>query len=118
MLYPGGAEQRAWINGACAKLNDFRGQERLRELHASHRDVGAYLYEAGRCAVAHAFNEPIVDPDDPADTRRLIEDLPVIKALAEFAIEREFAVKSSRTFRTDHLYQFKGFRELFGSSLV
>jgi len=118
MLYPGGPEQRAWINGACAKLNDFRAQERLRELHASHRDVGAYLYESGRCAVAHAFNEPIVDPDDPTDTRRLIEDLPVIKALAEFAIEREFGVKSSRTFRTEHLYQLEGFRELFGSSLV
>jgi len=117
MLYAGGAKQRAWINSAYAKLNDFRAQERLRELRR-HGDVGAYLYESGRCAVAHAFNEPIVDPDDPSDTKRLIEDLPVIKALAEFAIEHEFGVKSLRTFRSEHLYQLQGFRELFGSALV
>jgi methylamine utilization protein MauJ len=118
MLHAGGLEQKAWINDACAKLDNYRARERLSKLRVSQADIGAYLYESGRCAVAHAFHEPVVDPDDPEHTRRLFDDLPVIKALAEFAIEREFGVKSSRTFRIEHLYQLAGFRELFGSSLV
>src|SRR5207302_10934059 len=107
------SEQKKWINSTLPKLNDFFAQERLRELRKAHTDVGSYLYESGRCAVAHAFADLVVDPDDPSDTRRLIQDLPVIKALAEFAIEHEFSVKSRKTFRSDHLYQLEGFRELF-----
>ena len=117
-LYASGSEQKKWINSTLPKLNDFFAQERLRELRKAHTDVGSYLYESGRCAVAHAFADPVVDPDDPSDTRRLIQDLPVIKALAEFAIEHEFSVKSRKTFRSDHLYQLEGFRELFGTVIV
>ena len=117
-LHERGAEQKNWINQSVAHIIDYRAQERLRDLRRSHRDVGSYLYESGRCAVAHAFNEPIVDPDDPAHIRRLTEDLPVIKGLAEVAIEREFGVKSLHTFRREHLYQLEGFRALFGPSLV
>ena len=118
MLYARGSEQTKWINDICAKLNDFQAGERLGQLRILHPDIGAYLYESGRCAVAHAFNDPIIDPDDPAHMKRLIKDLPVIKALAEFAIEREFGVQSLHTFRREHLYQLEGFRELFGPTLV
>jgi hypothetical protein len=117
-LHKRGPEQKNWINKNIDHIIDYRAQERLRELRRSQQDMGSYLYESGRCAVAHAFNEPIVDPDNPQHTRRLIEDLPVIKALAEVAIERELGVKSLQTFRREHLYQLEGFRALFGPALV
>ena len=50
------------------------------------------LYESGRCAVAHAFADPLVDPDDLADLRRLSADLDVVRALAEYLIEHELHV--------------------------
>lgn len=68
--------------------------------------------------MAHAFNEPLVDPDDPDDTWRLTADLPVIKALAEQLIERRVGVKSARTYRREHLYELAGFREIFGDPVV
>lgn len=117
-LHVSGPQQTTWINECVPKLNDFRAQERVQELVRNESNIGSYLYESGRCAVAHAFSEPIVDPDDPADTMRLIQDLPLIKALAEYAIEHEFHLKSVRTFRAEHLYQLEGFRELFGRAIV
>ena len=68
-------------------LSDHLARKRLEELQKLHKDIGEYLYESGRCAVAHAFNRPLVDPDNPDDTQRLDADLPVIKALAEQMIE-------------------------------
>jgi hypothetical protein len=117
-LYKTGAEQKAWINQTLPLLNDHFATERLKVLQKQQRDVGEYLYESGRCAVAHAFNEPLVDPDDPDDTWRLTADLPVIKALAEHLIESQVGVKSARTFRQEHLYELAGFREMFGASVV
>jgi len=57
------------------------------------------LYASGRCAVAHAFNDPVVDPDDPKDVFRLSADMPVAKALAEHLIEHEYRInwESSKT---------------------
>jgi hypothetical protein len=118
VLQERGAEQRAWINATIPKITDYRASERIREIQRSESDVAAYLYESGRCAVAHAFAEPVVDPDDPKDTARLIQDLPVIQALAEFVIDRELGVQSIDTYRSEHLYQLAGFRDLFGKELV
>jgi hypothetical protein len=77
-----------------------------------------YLYESGRCAVAHAHNDPVVDPDDYDHLRRVRADLPLVRALAEHAIEHALGVKSSLAIYREHLYQLAGFRELFGSELV
>jgi methylamine utilization protein MauJ len=45
--------------------------------------VGAYLYAAGRSAMAHASADPLVDPDLLDDTYRINKDLIVIEALVE-----------------------------------
>jgi hypothetical protein len=117
-LYKTGGEQKIWINQTLPLLNEHSAIERLKELQKQHRDVGEYLYESGRCAVAHAFNEPLVDPDDPDDTWRLSADLPVIKALAEYLIENQVGVKSAHTYWKEHLYELAGFHETFGASIV
>jgi hypothetical protein len=59
-----------------------------------------------------------VDPDDPQDTERLARDLPLMKAVAEYAIEHELGVHSMRTIWREHLYELAGFRESLGVALV
>lgn len=86
------------IEGLRDSLSNIRDAEALRRinaLHKQHGDVAAYLYESGRCAVAHAHSDPIVDPDDVSNLRRLSEDLYIIKAVAEFLIENELHVSRS-----------------------
>ena len=62
------------------------------ELSASESDIGRYFYASGRCAVAHAFTDPMVDPEDPKDVFRLSADMPVAKALAEHLIEQQYRI--------------------------
>ena len=60
-------------------LKDDQTQARIKELSTKHEDIAQYLYTSGRCAVAHAYAEPIVDPDDVTHTRRLSEDMWIIR---------------------------------------
>ena len=117
-LFKSGVDQKAWINKTLPVLDDHRVRGRLEELQKLHSDIGDYLYDSGRCAVAHAFNEPLVDPDDPEDTQRLSADLPVIKALAEHLMEHEVGIKSAVTYHQEHLYELEGFRRLFGETII
>ena len=87
VCYPDGPKQMAWINGVIDKLDDVGVKKRVQALRQGVPDVGHYLYESGRCAVAHAWTEPIADRDSPEDRRRLEQDLPVIRGLAERLIE-------------------------------
>lgn len=68
------------------KLKDDMALTRISELSRTVQDIPEYLYKSGRCAVAHAYSKPLVDPDKRNDTDRLGKDLPVIKALAELVI--------------------------------
>jgi|CXWL01.1.fsa_nt_gi hypothetical protein len=117
-LHKGNAAQKKWINLILPKLTDHQVREHLKELAKTENDLGKYLYESGRCAVAHAYSVRPVDPDNPADTRRLNSDLPVIQAIAEYLIEHELGIKSADTVRREHLYHLAGFRELLGADLV
>ena len=121
ILHDGGARQKTWINanlaGATAKYRLGGSKERLQELQASGTNIGDYLYELGRCAVAHAGQGPTVDPEKPADLKRLTQDLPLIRALAAHAIEAEFKIKSAATIYKEHLYELAGFRDILGSAL-
>lgn len=48
-----------------------------------YSSVGAYLYAAGRSALAHAFAPPFVDPDLMDDTYRINRDLIVVEELVD-----------------------------------
>lgn len=80
------------IRSMLPKLSDREAINRIKQLTSSQTDVPKYLYESGRCAVAHAFSLPLVDPDDVADLRRLSQDIWIIKAIAEELIENELNV--------------------------
>ena len=80
------------IRGMLSKLNDNEAVDRIKQLTRSQSDIPNYLYESGRCAIAHAYSVPLVDPDDVADLRRLSQDIWVIKAIAEELIESELKV--------------------------
>ena len=107
-----------WINQTLPKLTDYRAKQRLAQLVAKAADIGEYLFVSGRCAVAHAFGTPVVNPDDPQDRRRLSECLPVIRALAEFAVEHELGVRSTATYYREHLFELDGFRQLLSPQVL
>jgi len=104
ILCDSGSAQKAWIATAIAQIGDADAIRRRDQIAQAHGDVAEYLYTSGRCAVAHAFQQPVVNPDDPEDVRRLGADLPLIKVLAKYALEHEFGVKSFRTILREHLF--------------
>lgn len=92
-----GRAKGQWINANLDNLTDARALARMAELRASGLDVGAHLYESGRCAVAHAsLNGEIVDPDVPVDRRRISSDLCIMEALARHYISRELHIENDR----------------------
>lgn len=118
ILYPKGPDQVRWINATLDLLENYEAKARAADLRATGEDIGEYLYVSGRCAVSHANTEPIVNPEKPEDTERLARDMPLIRGLAEYFIERELGVQSLRTVYREHLYELDGFRNLFGAEVV
>ena len=50
-------------------------------------------------ALAHAEDDPIIDPDDPRQLEQLRADLPIMEALAELVIETELGVETKLAYR-------------------
>ena len=92
-----GKQKANWIADNIDKLID-RAAKRVAELRADNIDVSQHLWDSGRCAVAHAsLNEEIVDPDIPADRRRLSSDLIIMRELARIYIKDELKVPDARS---------------------
>lgn len=68
--------------------------------------------------MAHANRDPIVDPDNPADARRLGSELPIVRALAIKAIEEVFGIDTRGTNFQKHLYELDGFKKILGLDIV
>lgn len=82
----------AWI-AANLDLLDGDAAKRVVELKGQGIDVSKHLFDSGRCAVAHAsLGGAIVDPDIPADRRRIAEDLDVMAGLAARYLKVEAGV--------------------------
>lgn len=81
-----------WIQANLDQLDGEAGK-RVAELRAQGVDVGKHLFDSGRCAVAHAsLGGAIVDPDIPADRRRVADDLDVMAGLASRYLKVEAGV--------------------------
>jgi hypothetical protein len=120
--FPSDQKRIAWISTSIAGLTDFGVEEALDGIRAqgitTPEDIGTHLFRSGRCAMAHAARKPIVDPDKPADLRRLGSELPIVRALAVKAIEQVFGVETRGTVFRKHLYELDGFKKILGPDIV
>jgi hypothetical protein len=76
------------LRGSLKDLTEKECVKRIKEIEMKSGDPAEYLYKSGRCAVAHAFADPIVDPDDVSDLHRLSEDLWLMRCLTAYLIEK------------------------------
>jgi hypothetical protein len=92
-----GQSKKSWITANIENLTD-RAAKRVAELRTDGIDVSRHIYESGRCAIAHASLEgEIIDPDIPADRRRLSADLVIMEELARICIRDKLKVPNSHS---------------------
>lgn len=100
-------------------IGDHRANKVIAQLRANGvDDIGAHIQKSGRQAIAHAKSKPIINPDDPAEYRRLSAELPLIEALAVHAINSVLGVETRSTVWRKHLYELAGFKRIFGEKRV
>lgn len=94
--YQQGADRADWFARHLVLMTGEAGA-RVAQLRADGIDVGRHLFDSGRNAVAHAsFGGGIVDPDIPADRRRIAADLVLMRELARHYIAVELQVPTAR----------------------
>jgi hypothetical protein len=82
-----------WVEKNLGLLTEERAVERINQLRGQGVNVNKHLFDSGRCAVAHAsVGGDIVDPDVPADRKRIAADLDIIAALANRYIKVDAGV--------------------------
>lgn len=115
---PEGRLRGQWVTDNIDDIQGHAGRDALAKLRGSVADVGVHLRESGRHAIAHAAANPIINPDDPRDARRLQTELPIIEALAVLAIERRLGIQTRSTIWREHLYELRGWKPVFGEELL
>lgn len=86
-------ERIAWVEKNLDLVTEERAVKRINELRGHGINVNEHLFDSGRCAVAHAsVSGNIVDPDKPADRKRIGADLDIIAALANRYIKVDAGV--------------------------
>jgi hypothetical protein len=93
-----GVAQKEWIDQNHSVLSCPQASERVADLLKKGLSLGDYLYNQGRCAVAHANESSRVNPDSFSERRRLGEDVLLIKALVAKYIENELGVLTESSF--------------------
>jgi hypothetical protein len=115
---PNGQARGAWVND---NLDNLQGpaKEALQKLRETvEGDVGVHLRESGRHAIAHAKADPIINPDDPRDARRLHAELPIVQGLAVLAMDEHLGIQTSHAIWKQHLYELRGWKPVFGRERI
>ncbi len=82
-----------WVEKNLDLVTEERAVKRIKELRSQGVNVNLHLFDSGRCAVAHAgVGRNIIDPDIPADRKRIAADLDIIAALANRYIKFDAGV--------------------------
>lgn len=116
-IHRDGRARGAWIQGKLASLDADLAIKRHDELRASVPDVARYLFDEGRNAIAHAEKDYFVNPDEPLDYERISQDIPIIRNLAEIAIEEQHKLLRRRTrYKTKGL-DIAGFKKAISADL-
>jgi len=112
---PDGRARGSWISDNLPRIQGAQAQRALQDLQSTIQgDVGEHLYQSGRQAIAHAKKDPLINPDDPGDLRRLSREGPIMEALAVLAIEERLGVQTSQTIYRQHLHELRGWKSVFG----
>lgn len=110
---PDGPARGAWVTANIDRIEGHRAKDALDKLKANVQgDIGKHLRESGRHAIAHAKADPIINPDDPRDARRLEAERPIIEALAVLAIEDHLGIQTSHRAWREHLYELRGWKAI------
>lgn len=115
---PNGRARDGWMTAKRNELKDKKASERATEIEESGSQVGIYLYDKCRHAIAHADREPYVNPDNTDDHYRVSKDLPLMRNFAELAIEESFSMKKPSSIYREHLYELEGFRKILPEDVV
>lgn len=102
--FKSGVEQRNWINQNIENIRYGQAKERLLELQKNTKDIGKYLYQEGRCAVAHAYGTPLVNPDNYADKKRMEKDIHLLKEFAALFIRNQIKLKNHIVYQRDPVH--------------
>ncbi|SPA56675.1 conserved protein of unknown function [Cupriavidus taiwanensis] len=116
-IHRDGRKREDWFRAHLGNLDSEDAIKRYDELHATGIDVAKYLFMEGRNAIAHAEKEVFVNPDEPLDYERISRDLPVVRNLAEIAIEEQFGLLRRRTRYHSRGLDIVGFKEAIGQEL-
>jgi hypothetical protein len=119
LAFPKAGARVAWMQAALPTLSGQGVQDALASIAAEGvTDVCRHLFGSGRCAIAHATGQPIINPDDPRDAARLLRELPLVREMATRAIEERFGIDTPMTEYRKHLYELRGWKERLGSQFV
>jgi hypothetical protein len=75
-----------WINLEAPNLSLHT--DRIKQITTINADIAEYLDYSGRCAIAHVFRRPIVNPDDYEDYVRISQDVRIVEELARKAVNQ------------------------------
>jgi hypothetical protein len=117
-LIPNGKKRAKWIAETLERLDDHHAKDRRDALRSQGVDLGSYLWDECRNAIAHAEREPFVNPDEVDDHFRLSQDIPLLRNLAGLAIEEHTRLNRSHTLWREHLYELAGFKELIPDDVL
>lgn len=117
-IYKDGRERGAWFREAMPLIQDNSAQKRIESLSTEGVDVAEYLFSEGRNAIAHAEKDVFVNPDSMIDFERISNDLPIMRGLAELAIEQQYSISSSRIKRYGGRPSTVELEQILGDELV
>jgi hypothetical protein len=116
---PNGQARGTWITEQIYNIEGHRAKEALAKLAETvDGDIGIHLRDSDRHAIAHAKADPIINPDDPRDARRLQAELPIIEGLAVLAIDQHLGIQTRRKVWQEHLYELRGWKLVFGEEII
>ena len=119
LAFPQPPKRIAWMEKVLPTLRGQGVAEALTSIAAlGVTDVCLHLRDSGRCAIAHASTQPIINPDNPRDAERLYRELPLVREMAVRAVEERFEIDSPSTEFQKHLYELRGWKERLGVELV
>lgn len=100
--YREGAERMQNLEKEVANMlaKNYINERQLREIGSTPKDspeqIARFLKTAGRDAVVHANKEPVVNPDDARQQRRMSVAASILRAAARSCIQSRFQVGTNR----------------------